>query len=245
MSSRTFHEWLKRRLAFITIKIRHGPLKGKSWNISSGSKFTRGEYEPDNTRAIEALVKPRDVVFDVGAHVGYFTVLMSERVGPQGQVVSFEPRDINLDFLRQHVRINKCDNVQIVDACVGDHAGAARLETRVGTGKGHVSSAGNVDVRMVVLDELVQSGSLPVPQFLKIDVEGGEMMVLEGARWIIETHRPLMVLATHSRDLKKACNDFLSARGYDMQDLEEPGGDSEWRVIPVEASAAGSTQASS
>ena len=82
MSSRTFHEWLKRRLAFITMKIRHGPLQGKRWNISSGSKFTRGEYEPDNTRAIETLVKPRDVVFDVGAHVGYFTVLMSERVGP-------------------------------------------------------------------------------------------------------------------------------------------------------------------
>ena len=56
MSSRTLHEWLKRRLAFITLKIRHGPLQGKSWNISSGSKFTRGEYEPENTQAIEALV---------------------------------------------------------------------------------------------------------------------------------------------------------------------------------------------
>jgi len=244
MSSRTFHEWLKRRLAFITLKIRHGPLKGKSWNVSSGSKFTRGEYEPDNTRAIEGLVESRDVVFDVGAHVGYFTVLMSERVGPEGQVVSFEPRDINLEFLRQHLRINRCENVQVIDACVGDRAGAARLETRVGTGKGHVSTEGNVDVRMVVLDELVQSGKLPVPRFMKIDVEGGEMAVLEGARWIIETHRPRMVLATHSPELKQACNEFLTARGYDMQDIQEPAGDSEWRVVPVEKNTAGSTRAS-
>jgi len=234
MSSRTFHEWLKRRLAFITMKIRHGPLKGKSWNISSGSKFTRGEYEPENTRAIEAMVKSGDVVFDVGAHVGYFSVLMSDRVGPKGKVISFEPRDINLEFLRQHVRINRCTNIEIIDACVGQRAGAARLETRVGTGKGHISPEGNVDVRMVVLDELVQSGSLPVPQFMKIDVEGGEMEVLEGARWIIETHRPRMVLATHSPELKQSCNQFLSTRGYDMQDIQEPKGDCEWRVIPTE-----------
>ena len=97
---------------------------------------------------------------------------------------------------------------------------------------------------MIVLDEMVQSGSLPVPQFLKIDVEGGEMMVLEGARWIIETHRPRMVLATHSPELKKACHDFLTSRGYEMQDLEEPAGDCEWRVIPVEEAKAGSTRAS-
>ncbi len=244
MSSRTFHEWLKRRLAFITMKIRHGPLKGKSWNISSGSKFIRGEYEPENTRAIEDLVHPRDVVFDIGAHVGYFTVLMSQRVGPQGRVVSFEPRDINLDFLRQHVRINRCDNVKIIDACVGDHAGAAKLETRVGTGKGHVSDEGNVEVRMVVLDELVKSGDLPAPQFMKIDVEGGEMMVLEGAREIIETHHPRMVLATHSPELRQACSDFLTARGYEMQDIQATGDGCEWRVIPVEQSTAGSTAAS-
>jgi len=244
MSSRTFHEWLKRRLAFFTLKIRHGPLQGKSWNISSGSKFIRGEYEPENTRAIQELVRPRDVVFDVGAHVGYFTVLMAERVGPQGQVVSFEPRDINLEFLRQHVRINDVKNVQIIDACVGQRAGEARMETRVGTGKGHVSPEGNVDVRMVVLDEMVQSGKLPVPQFMKIDVEGGEMMVLQGARWVIETHRPRMVLATHSPELKQACNEFLTARGYEMQDIQEPKGDCEWRVLPVEASTAGSTQVS-
>lgn len=240
MSSRAFHEWLKRRLAFITMKIRHGPLKGKSWNISSGSKFIRGEYEPDNTRAIEDLVRPRDVVFDIGAHVGYFTVLMSQRVGPQGRVVSFEPRDINLDFLRQHVLINGCGNVKIVDACVGDHAGAAKLETRVGTGKGFVSDDGNVAVRMVVLDELVQSGELPAPQFMKIDVEGGEMMVLEGARQIIEAHRPRMVLATHSPELRQKCSDFLTARGYEMQDIQASGDGCEWRVIPVGRTAVSS-----
>ncbi len=244
MSSRAFHEWLKRRLAFITTKIGHGPLKGKSFNIASGSKFTRGEYEPENTRVIEELVHSGDVVFDVGAHVGYFTVFMSDRVGPTGKVVSFEPREINLDFLRQHIRINGCDNVEVVEACVGDHAGAARLETRVGTGKGFVSPDGNVDVRMVVLDELVRSGSLPAPKFMKIDVEGGEMAVLQGAGWILETHRPRMVLSTHSPELKQACRDFLTARGYEMRDIQEPHGDSEWRVLPVERGVADSTRAS-
>ncbi len=237
MTSRTFHEWLKRRLAFITLKIQAGPLQGKSWNISSGIKFVRGRYEPEKTQAIEAMIKPRDVVFDVGAHVGYFTILMSDRVGPHGQVVSFEPRDINLEFLRQHVRINQCSNVQVMDACVGDRAGATRLETRVGTGRGHVSPEGNVDVRMVVLDELIQSGSLPVPHFMKIDVEGCEMMVLEGARRLIETHRPRMILATHTPALEQACNDFLTARGYDVQELQVLG-DTEWTAIPTEETAA-------
>lgn len=237
MTFRTFHEWVKRRLAFITLKIQAGPLQGKSWNISSGIKFIRGQYEPEKTQAIEAMIKPRDVVFDVGAHVGYFTILMSDRVGPHGQVVSFEPRDINLEFLRQHVRINQCSNVQVMDAVVGNRTGAARLETRVGTGRGHVSSKGNVDVRMVVLDELIQSGSIPVPQFMKIDVEGCEMMVLEGARRLIETHRPRMILATHTPALEQACNDFLTARGYDVQELQVLG-DTEWTAIPTEEIAA-------
>jgi len=237
MSSRTLHEWIKRRLAFITMKVRRGPLQGKLWNVTSGIKFISGEYEPEKTEAIVDLINPADVAFDLGAHVGYFTVLMSDCVGPGGKVVSFEPRDINFEFLQQHVRINHCDNVETMNVGVGDRTGAARLETRMGTGRGYVSPDGNTDVRMVVLDELIQSGEVPVPQFLKIDVEGFEMEVLEGAKWLIETHRPKMVLATHTPALEKACDDWLSARGYEMKELQILG-DTEWTALPIEGAAA-------
>ncbi len=233
MRSRWFHELIKTLISPIMLPIKEGPLKGKKWILSSGTSFYRGQYEPEKTRAIGTVVQPKDVVFDIGAHVGYFTVLMSDIVGEQGRIIAFEPRDINKKFLKRHLKANHCNNVEVIEACVGDREGKARLETRVGTGTGFVSDTGNIEVDMVVLDELVDSGKLPKPDFIKMDVEGGEMMVLQGAKHLIETHKPRMILATHGDEIDAECQAFLKERGYELEDILQPKGDKEMIARPI------------
>ena len=99
------------------LRILRGSLRGKQWLAESGGKVLRvlgGTYEPEQTRAFEELVKPGDTVLDVGAHVGYYTLLSSVLVGASGRVFAFEPNPRNYHYLDQHVYLNRCRNVTTV-----------------------------------------------------------------------------------------------------------------------------------
>lgn len=230
---RRVHEALKLAFSPIMLRIRGGPLRGKKWSVTTGSAFIVGRYEPEKTAAIADEVRPGDIVFDIGAHVGYFTVLMSERAGPDGRVFAFEPRPLNQRFLSRHVRVNGCVNTRVLHQAVGDRDDTVRLETNTGTGTGRVSPTGDTEVEMVTVDGLVESGRLPAPTFLKVDVEGGEMAVLRGARSTLVEHRPRMVLATHGDAIDAECRAFLDALGYTMIDLGQTKGDVEYLVRPA------------
>ncbi len=222
-------KWL---LSPIMLKIRSGPLEGRKWKASSGIRFIKGTYEPKNVEAIQQTVRADDVAYDVGAHVGYFSVLMGDIVGSGGKVIAFEPRGLNLGYLKRHVSVNHCENIEIVSKALGDHSGHAKLETRTGSGTGYISDTGDEDVEIASIDELVESGAFPPPDFLKIDVEGGEMAVLRGARKVIEKQRPRMILATHGDEIDAECRTLLSEWHYDMQDIDHESGTVEMIVTP-------------
>ena len=215
------------------LKIRSGPLEGRKWKASSGIRFIKGTYEPKNVEAIQKTVREDDVAYDVGAHVGYFSVLMGDIVGSGGKVIALEPRGLNLGYLQRHVSVNHCDNIKIISKAVGDHSGQAKLETRTGSGTGYISDTGDEDVEITSIDELVESGALPPPTFLKIDVEGGEMAVLRGARKVIETQRPRMILATHGDAIDAECRALLREWNYEMQDINHESGTKEMIVTPL------------
>lgn len=233
--SGSLYELWKSLLAPIMLPIRSGPLQGKRWIAASGSNFISGRYEPEKTATIERAVQADDIIFDIGAHVGYFAVLMAGLAGPGGKVFAFEPRPLNQRYLERHIRVNGCDNIEVLHLCVGAHCGPALLETRTGTGTGYVSATGGTAVEMVSIDEMVESARLPPPTFMKIDVEGGEMGVLRGARRTIERVRPRMVLATHTDELDRECHEFLGELGYTLTDIGQLKGDVEYLVLPTEA----------
>lgn len=223
-------KWL---LSPLMLRIRSGPLEGRKWKASSGIRFVKGTYEPKNVEAIQKTVRENDVAYDVGAHVGYFTVLMGDIVGSEGKVIAFEPRGLNLGYLQKHVSVNNCENIEIISKALGDHSGHAMLETRTGSGTGYVSDTGDEEIEITSIDELVDSGALPPPTFLKIDVEGGEMAVLRGARKVIDRQRPRMILATHGDAIDAECRALLREWNYDMQDIDHESGTKEMIVTPL------------
>jgi len=149
-----------------------------------------GSYEPEVTALLQRELRPGDLFIDVGAHVGFFTVLMAERVAPGGLVLAFEPDPSNAELLRTNVARNACTNVQIHQAAVSDRDGEALLyrsptnpsDHRLDPRASELREA--VPARCVRLETAVHG--LPHPRLVKIDVQGHEPRVLDGMERILQ-----------------------------------------------------------
>lgn len=162
-----------------------------------------GLYQEDVLEAIRALSPRGGVVFDVGAHHGFMTCVASGCVGAKGQVVSFEPNPLSVEQWNRAVALNQLENVALVEAAVGDHAGKVALNIQKGTATWNTSlfrdviRAGYevevVEVDMVTIDAYVEKTGL-APDVIKIDVEGAEFLVIKGALKTIQAHRPALIM---------------------------------------------------
>ncbi len=139
---------MRAKLNWAVLPIFSGPLKGDRWLLATRSSFFFGTYEPAQTALFCKVVKPGDVVYDVGAHFGYYTLLASKLVGTEGRVLAFEPSPPNLARLYRHIELNRCSNVQVLELAVSDREGIAHFETRIGSGLGHLAPDGPVEVKV-------------------------------------------------------------------------------------------------
>jgi FkbM family methyltransferase len=202
------------------LPILTGPLRGRQWIVASGVHgHWLGTYEAELQRAITKSVTAGGVFFDIGAHAGYYSLLASSLVGPAGRVVAFEPDTDNLAHLRRHLRLNGARNVTVITAAVADRAGTARFAAERSGFGGALSKDGSRSVRTVTLDGLVSAGTVPAPDYLKIDVEGAELRVLRGGAKVIRASRPIIFLAVHTPELARLCGKMLTALGYNVRPI--------------------------
>ena len=193
-----------------------GPLRGYWLSAFSGTRFIRGTYDREQVESFLAYLKPGDVVYDIGAHVGYYSLAAARKLAGAGRVIAFEPLPLNLKLLRGHIASNRVANIEVIAACVADASGEAYFDAGRGTGRGRLSQAGGDAVPVVALDELVASGSIPPPNLIKMDVEGAELSALSGARRLLAQHRPVIMLSVHSAQLKQDCSKLLLELGYSL-----------------------------
>lgn len=194
---------------------------GRWWLAGSGGKVLRvvaGKYEPEQTREFQRVLKPGDTVLDVGAHVGYYTLLSSVLVGRSGQVLAFEPNPRNFAYLERHIALNRLPNASALPAAVADQEGVARFEFGKGSGTGHLATDGSLQVRTVRLDAICADRGL-APNVVKVDVEGAELSVLEGGRDLFASRRPVVFLSTHGEPVHGRCLEWLADAGYAMQPI--------------------------
>jgi FkbM family methyltransferase len=202
----------------LRLPIVAGPLLGRWWLPQSRGKILRilgGTYEPEQTRLFQKHVTQGATVLDVGAHVGYYTLLASVLVGPNGRVCAFEPNPENHGFLCKHVLLNELTNVTMENAAVSNSNGTASFAFGTGSGTGRLAEHGVLDVRTVRLDDFCRERKVE-PDFLKIDVEGAELDVLRGADEVIRSHHPVIFLSTHGEDVHGECLVWLGDRGYTL-----------------------------
>jgi FkbM family methyltransferase len=199
----------------VPIPIVQGPMRGKLW-ISDGMNWTwLGMYELEAQRWIANQISPGHVVYDIGAHRGYYTLLAATLVGAQGRVVAFEPDPSNLPTIRRHIALNRIRHVDIIQAAVSSAPGTARFLVGPDHWIGKLNDGGDLEVRVVSIDDEVEAGRLSAPDVIKIDAEGAEMAILHGALETIQRYRPAILVEAHGVRLYQEVQDFMSARGYD------------------------------
>jgi len=206
----------------MVLPILQGRLRGTKWIVGAGEHgYWLGSYELNKRLAFERLVEPGSVVYDIGANVGFFSLLSSVLAGPEGQVVAFEPLPRNIRYLRRHIQINHLGNVTVIEAAVSDHDGKAAFNLGPSTAMGRLASVGELNVQMVSLDTLLAEGKLAPPDVIKLDVEGAEYDALCGGRDLLDLYRPLLFLDTHGRKAHHFTLALLGELGYRLEILDE------------------------
>lgn len=214
------------------VPVLSGQLRGTRWVVGQGTNGCwLGTYEPQTRMWLSSLLGPGRVAFDVGANVGFFTLLASRLVGSSGSVVAFEPMPSNVEALRRHVKLNQVRNVTIFEAAASDHHGRARFSPSGNPSMGRLSEGGELEVETVSLDELLGSGRVPGPDLLKIDVEGAEIQVLLGSLRYLTEKRPAIVLSAHGWRLFEDCRALLEVLGYVLDVAKDGSNDGDYLVI--------------
>jgi FkbM family methyltransferase len=189
-------------------------------------------YEPLETELVRRLVKKGDTVLDIGANIGYYTLILARQVGPAGRVFAFEPDAENFLLLKRNVKWNGYKNVVLVNAAVSNEPGVLNLYL-CGNNRGdhRIYPSGDarrtIEVSAVVADEYLGNLSNQI-QFVKMDVQGAEGRVLLGLQKTLR-HSPSCRLIfefwpqglVRSGDDPRKVLQLLSLQGFELQLLDE------------------------
>jgi len=221
--------WLANRFRNRNGKISKGVGRGLKFNPGSANAGYRlGTSEPGVQAALTQLVQPRMTVYDIGANVGFFSVIAARLVGPDGQVVAFEPVLKNCDQLTLNAQLNSFTNVTVRCEALGNENGCATFFATHEPTLGRLKKFGapepgsdEITVAVRQLDRLIIESGLPQPDLIKMDVEGAEVDVLLGASEILATARPLLLIELHGTNDPVAI--LLEQQGYALYVLGNRG----------------------
>ncbi len=206
-----------------------------------------GLWEPFETSVFLSLLRPGDTVIDVGANVGYYTVLAARRVGPTGTVHAFEPDADNVRLLRENVALNGLGNVTVHATAVADRLGTARLhldpanrgDHRLYASRGEARAA--LTVPMTTLD-----AEFPDPariRLIKLDAQGSEAGIFAGMERLLRARGPHLRIISEVwpyglREAGSSADELLAVMeryGFTMSLIDE----AQARLQPIGADALG------
>jgi FkbM family methyltransferase len=179
----------------VTVELREGIKLHVDLADGTQSAMFSGTFEARERRELARLLRPGDVMVDVGAHIGLFTLLAASLVGPTGKVFAFEGFPANVRRLRENLALNEFTNVEVQDVVVSDRKGQASIGMQAshdtGSATAGVGALEGAPVRTVFLDDVLPE-DIEV-DLMKVDVEGLEASVLAGARGTLQRTRALLV----------------------------------------------------
>ncbi|WP_304918525.1 FkbM family methyltransferase [Methylophaga sp.] len=201
-------------------------------------------WEPTETRCVIEILSPNDFVIDVGANIGYYTVLFSKLIGSQGEIIALEPDKKNFSILSLNVKLNQIKNVKLLCAAASDFQGDGMLYSsnwNFGDHRIYPSqdqSSGN-NIKLITLDDLIKQRG-KAPKLLKIDCQGAEIMILKGLKESLNSvMRPKSIIVefwpygiTQSGGEVKELLDLLPSSEYVLWDI------SRWHDSPKRTSIA-------
>jgi len=194
--------WMREHIAGAAVVVARDPIDGHKMKITPDyiDLLKGGGYEKGTTMVFTALVKEGMNIVDIGANVGYYTLLAARRVGTHGKVYAFEPEPRNFELLIENIRMNSYENVIAIQRAVSNESGTAPLflSPRCSGAHSLVStrdySNETIAVETVTLDKFFEMEGCPAIQLIKMDIEGWEMEALDGMHKLIMCNSPLILV---------------------------------------------------
>jgi len=147
--------------------------------------------------------------------------------GENGKIVAFEPVPRNLYYLKKHLEMNHITTVEVIEKAVSNENGLTSFCLGVNFAMGHVFSYivdklddENITVPMISIDTAIKEDNLPIPDCIKIDIEGAEMHALDGCKNLLMQYHPTIFLSIHSNELRQECIGFLKSIGYRKEPID-------------------------
>ena len=225
-------------------RIEGGEAAGLKLGFPQNLEFVRGSSEIPVQRCIVAYLAPGGVFYDVGANIGFFSLLAAKRVQRHGAVYAFEPLTENAAAIQRNARMNGLTNLSVSEVAVDENSGTGALFLTDWDGGCSLSTAvvapsvsvGQRAVRVIALDDLIESAALRPPTLVKIDVEGAELGVLRGMIRTIAAFKPALVYEVDDGDRAafdrrwNALDQFVSGLGYKVTHLDDSYPHLNWNV---------------
>ncbi len=198
--------------------ITAGPAKGLQFPVRmpDDKLMYVGTWEMDFSNALSAAVQPGWVCYDIGGYKGYYAGIMALR--KSRKVYVFEPMPDNITRIERLIELNPQLPIELIRAAVSNNEGDAVFRVMEEATMGKLESSTfqqsefavkEIAVQCVTLDSLLSKGKIESPDFIKIDVEGAEEYVLQGAINLLRTKKPMLMIEIHSLEIGKRVHEIL------------------------------------
>lgn len=228
-------------------EINAGPARGLIYPISLplDKAIWAGTYESDLASAVVAAVNQGDVCYDVGAYRGFFSGVFA--LAGAGEVIAFEPFPDNYAQLQRLAASNPQLPLRLERIALGREEGLAEFNVMPDSSMGKLAGssfqtdaprASVLQVPLRTIDGLISENGYPPPQIMKIDVEGTEADLLQGAMKTLQTVRPILFIEAHSQELANKCTELLEGIGYSVRVFEKERAlvkESAWQICHLVA----------
>lgn len=214
----------------VEVTVAAGPLAGARLTLDLRTEKTLwlGNYEPELMQAIDRFGREGMLAYDVGANIGYVSLALARCAGAAGSVVAFEPLPSNLARLRANLERNpEGARVKVVGVALAERTAQAELLVHRSGGMGKLAGAagrnasyeGKLAVEQLALDEWFADQTGVAPDLVKIDVEGGEGLVLLGMQQLLSTARPALLIELHGQQAAEQALQVLQDAGYVLRQM--------------------------
>ncbi len=226
------------------VKIGNGIAKGLKFNNAESSpELALGTYEVPIQNIFAQYLKTGAVFYDIGANVGFFSIVAAKLVGDSGKVIAFEPGKDNAQAIRHNAALNNFKQIEVIEKAISNTSGSGQLLLAKYSG-GHALAtadappdlAGEITVDVVSIDDLIAQKLIVPPNFVKVDVEGAELDVLKGMKETIKTYQPTIIYevddgdrTTYERKYQELAN-FMHSLDYKVTPTENSYDSIDWCV---------------
>ncbi len=216
--------------------IKHYGFIGKVLFSEQHVVGTNQAFETKTLERFAELIKPNYTVLDIGANIGMFSLLGSRLVGENGKVISFEPSRPTFDALNENLKLNNCSNVITEQLALGDTEGSIFLGDVENDAMNFIdkNQTSGESVPLKMLDNYLKENKILKVDFIKIDIEGAEMLCFKGAIDMLKTHRPTIIMECNENWCKRFdytvfdLLNFLHQFNYRFENYDE----NQWLCFP-------------